>query len=423
MNKFNQGDSAFYGHKEYVIVGFDEINESVQLEGVEDGEELVADETLLLTKEEYESLQESDYEDIEEDTDEEEVDESEEEIEEELTDEFEDDEEIEEELDEEEADEDLDEETKAAATLKMHPSAATDSAKSMMISNTISAMSNMNKGDMVDFYNKMMSQYGKGKDFGVPAGAASKNKSSVEMKKVAKEDLSEILDGMELSEDVKEKISTLFESAVHLRVVEQVKEIQEAFDEQLEEAVEAHVEELEEHVDSYLSYVAEEWMKENEVAIYSNLKTEFAENFMVGLKNLFVEHYIDVPEEQVDVVEALAEKVEELEEELNEQVLTNIEMTEALEQYAAEDIFGEVAEGLAMTQVEKLRTLSEGIEFGGDVDEYRSKLETIKQAHFKLKTPESRLNEEVDIEEDKEDKVIDPTVNRYVQAISRTIKR
>ena len=317
--------------------------------------------------------------------------------------------------------------TKAAASVKMKPSAATSSSKSMMISNTISALANMNSGDAIEFYNKMMAQYGKGKDHGAP-NAAAKNKASVEMKKVAKEDLEVILHGQEtLSEEVQDKIATLFESAVHLRVVEQVKQIQERMEEQLEERVAEIEEQLEEQVDQYLSYAAKEWMKENEVAIHNNLKTEITENFMIGLKNLFMENYIDVPEESIDIVEALAERVDELENELNEQVHSNIEMTEALTEFAAEDVFSEVAEGLAMTQVEKLRTLAEGIDFDGDIDSYRTKLETIKEANFKVRTPDSTLNEEVELDDvedtERNTRISDPTVANYAQAISRTIKR
>ena len=490
-SKFKQGDTVIYDHLEYVVTGFDEINEELVIEAVDGDEEVSIDESLLLSVEEYQNLLEQSSNESDpdpEDEDEDDVEDEDEELDEgKIGDKISqaiwgrpdafhgidtdlrkltpkgrrerdkkdlkmqnamadaerkkhperyvgEDSELN--LDEYSFDEDedfeLEEETAAARTIKAHPSAAMDSAKSKMISDTIQTMSSMSRSDMVDFFNKSIAQIGKEAEH-IPGGAASSNKNTIkakpsDAKATVKEDLAEILGSDEgLSEELQTKIATLFEAAVHLRATDIETKLVEQYEYALEEEVLNISEELSEQVDRYLSFVAEEWVKENELVIESNLKTEFTESFMHGLKTLFEEHYADIPESEVDVVEALAEKVEELEDSLNEQLEANIALTEALEGYNAEEIFSEVAEGLAMTQVEKLRTLAESVEFDGDEDEYRSKIETIKKHHFRVSSPESTLNEEVEIFENEESKpnsgLINPNVARYADAISRTTKK
>jgi len=438
MAKFKQGDTVVFDDQEYKITSFDDINEEWVINNGE--EELTVDESLLFTPKEYAELIENIDLDVDDDSEDEDEDLDEETSDEDEDDSEDDDEAVEEEAEAEEVvtakskdrkfedDETFEEETAAAKTIRAHPSAAMDSAKTAMISNTISAMSAMGKSDMVDFFNKMMAQIGHEAD-SIPSNAADNNEATIRAKKVAKEDFDEILDGVEgLSEEVKEKISTLFESAVHLRVTDVEKDLVEAYEEKIDEKATEIKEELSEQIDEYLSHVANEWVEKNEVAVENNLKTEMVESFLVGLHGLFEQHYVEIPEDKVDAVEALAEKVEELENALNEQVEANIALTEAVSAYAAEEIFNEIAEGLAMTQVEKLRTLVETVDFEGDEDAYREKIKSLKEAHFKVKSPENKLNEEVDIDEDEpskksESELLNPQMSRYAQAISRTVKK
>lgn len=334
----------------------------------------------------------------------------------------------------------IDEMTKAAETIKGKAAYNT----SMMTADVIKAFGSMSSSDQTEFFNKMMAQYGKGKDWGVGNKAGS-NKSSIAgkrsaasgetvsdlskfQKQMTKEDLEEILAGEDLSEDFREKASTLFEAAVNLRVATIEAELQEKFEQDLEERFAELTEQVEDQIDRYLSYVAEEWVAENEVAIENNLKSELSESLIAGLHNLLSEHYIDIPEQQVDVVEALTAKVQQLEADLNEQISSNIDLCEAIEQYSQEEVFAEVSEGLAVTQVEKFRTLTEGVEFSGDHDEYRAKLGIIREKYFQQNTAPSSLNEEVEIEEEGISEMVtnafvDPNVARMAAAISRTVKR
>ena len=341
-------------------------------------------------------------------------------------------------------------ETAASDTIKAKPSAASGVMSSSMVKDVIQAVAGMSRGDQVDFYNKMMDQYGKGKSHGAPEKAGS-NKASINAKpshaksfkvdstsqlpsvQIVKDDLQHILDAEDsetFSEEFKAKIATLFEAAVNLRVHEEVsvvrEELQEQFDTEVEDAVEA----LTEHVDSYLSHVAGEWVKENEVEIENSLQMQLSNSFMEGLKELFSEHYMNVPEEKVDIVSALADRIEELEEGMNEQLKTNVELVETLQEYNAEEIFDELCEGLALTQIEKFRKLSEGLDYEGNEEEYRGKLAVIREQYFSVKPTETTLHEEVDVEDDEElneetqiDMDQDPNVLRYAQTISRTLKR
>jgi hypothetical protein len=188
----------------------------------------------------------------------------------------------------------------------------------------------------------------------------------------------------------------------------------------LEEAVESVKADLTEKVDDYLSYVVEQWMEENEIAIESGLRAELTEDFIGGLRNLFAEHYIDVPAEKVDLVDELAGKVEELESKLNEQIERGVSYAKALIESRKNEIAREVTEGLTATQAEKIKSLAESVEFSTE-DEYKSKLDTIRENYFPSgakKATESQLNEQ--FEETEEKKVInDPFVAAVSQAISK----
>lgn len=306
-----------------------------------------------------------------------------------------------------------------AATVQAKPS------KAVMMSQAVTLINSMS-GDEINKLLSVLQQSSQTAAASIPNDAAAKNAASIAAKGLAAEELTDIFGGEELTEEFKEKVSTLFEAAVHTQVQLKLNEAEEKFQGLLEEQVTAIVDELTEQVDKYLSYVADEWMKENEVAIESSLRTEIAEQFIEGLKALFVENYIEIPEDKVDVLENYAAKVDELEEKLNDALARNIELEEATAQYAMEEAFEEVAEGLAMTQSEKFRNLAEGVEFAGDLDAYKRKLNIIKEKHFAKPTASKQadvLEESFDGEVVEEEVVSSPLMKTYMQTISRTIKR
>ena len=252
-------------------------------------------------------------------------------------------------------------------------------------------------------------------------------------KKAMKEDLDALFHGENLSEDFMNKAATIFEAAVTARVNAIEEKIQEQYAEILEQVTEELKEELTTKVDDYLNYVVEEWVKENELAVESGLRSELTEDFIAGLRNLFVEHYIDIPEEKVDVVEEMTSKVVELESKLNEQISTAVEMRKLIIEYAKREAFHDICEGLTSTQVEKMKSLSEGVEFS-TVEDYTQSLLTLRENYFPTKSPaksnNERLDEETDVveetertslEEAKANKIADPVMEAYVKSISRTI--
>jgi len=237
-----------------------------------------------------------------------------------------------------------------------------------------------------------------------------------------KEDIDALFaDDSTISEEFKSKVSTIFEARVNDRVTQIEEETETRYAGMLEEAVEAIKSELTEKVDDYLSYVVEQWMEENQIAIESGLRSEITEEFISGLRNLFAEHYIDVPAEKVDLVDELATKVEELESSLNEEIERGIKTKKALVEARKNEITHSVCEGLTATQVEKIKTLAEGVEFSTE-DEYKNKLENIRENYFPSGTKradEQQLHEELGDADEK--KVInDPFVNAVAQAISKT---
>ena len=242
------------------------------------------------------------------------------------------------------------------------------------------------------------------------------------MKKKMKEDVDALFaDDSTISEEFKSKVSTIFEARVEDRVLQIEEEIETRYAGMLEEAVESVKADLTEKVDDYLSYVVEQWMEENQIAIESGLRAELTEDFIGGLRNLFAEHYIDVPAEKVDLVDELAGKVEELEGKLNEEIERGVSYAKALVESRKNEIAREIGEGLTATQAEKIKTLAESVEFSTE-DEYKSKLETLRENYFPSgtkKATEAQLNEQ--FEETEEKKVInDPFVAAVSQAISKT---
>ena len=243
-------------------------------------------------------------------------------------------------------------------------------------------------------------------------------------KEKMKEDLDALLSGENLSEEFVQKASTIFEAAVIARAEEVIAEAEIALTEQFEAAVEEIKEDLAAKVDDYLNYMVEEWMKENELAIEKGLRAEIVEDFITGLKGLFEEHYIDIPADKVDVIGELTDKVDELESALNEQISKGVELTKELNEQKKIEAIYTACEGLPQTQVEKLKSLAEGVEFTTE-EEFASKLTTLKESYFKSNVKvadNSSLDDEVQIEEEKKSVAsADPMMDLYSKTISQTL--
>lgn len=241
--------------------------------------------------------------------------------------------------------------------------------------------------------------------------------------KTMKEDIEALFaDDETISEEFKSKVSTIFEARVQDRITQLEEETEARYAGMLEEAVESIKQDLTEKVDDYLSYIVEQWMEENQIAIESGLRAEMTEDFIAGLRNLFAENYIDVPAEKVDLVEELASKVEELEGKLNEEIDRGVSYAKALVESRKSELTREVCEGLTDTQVEKIKSLAESVEFSTE-DEYKEKLETIRENYFPsgiVKASEAQLQEEVTDGSEKQIVSNDPLVAAVANAISKT---
>src|SRR6056300_832325 len=195
------------------------------------------------------------------------------------------------------------------------------------------------------------------------------------------EDVEALLAGEELSEEFQEKARTIFETAINAKVAGIQEELKAQYEATLEEEVVSIKEELTERVDAYLEYVAEEWISENQLAIEQGLKSEMTESFLTGMRSLFEDHYVNIPEEKYDVTAAMVEKLDEMEDKLNEQIRSNIALKQRLAESVADVIFSEVCEGLALSQKDKLASLAENVEFDSE-DTYREKLVTLRKSYF-----------------------------------------
>lgn len=345
--------------------------------------------------------------------------------------------EVEENVEVVEQEETLDEATEAAASLK--PKA---SSKSAMLGDLMKHVAGMTKQDLSSFLDKTLAQVGKEADSvpdtsGKNASSISNSGAGVPSPRVAvpakamKEDMDELLsDQDDLSEDFRSKASTLFEAAVQNRVVLEVARLEEEFESKLEEQVTTSIDELHEQVNQYMDYVVEKWMEENQVQLENNFRVQVTEQFIEGLKGLFAESYVEVPEEKVDLIGDLESKVNELEESLESAQAENVKLTAMVNEARIEDTFEEVSEGLADTQVEKLRSLSEGIEYSSN-EEYEEKLKIIKEQYFTESTKDNEgstglIDEEVSVgsNDDSEDSVVIPEeMKHYFQAISKTSRK
>ena len=239
------------------------------------------------------------------------------------------------------------------------------------------------------------------------------------------EDINALISGEELSEEFQDKARTIFEAAVTSKVAEMQESLTEAYQEALVEEVVAIKEELTERLDSYLEYVADEWFQENALAVEAGLKSEVTESFLDGMKALFEDHYVTIPEDKYDVLESMVDKLDEMESKLNEQIANNVALNKRLAESTADAVFSEVTEGLALSQKDKLASLVEKVEFESETD-YREKLTTLRNSYFpeQVGTPSTseNLSEEVSTNEVISEEV-SPMMQAYLDTLSRAAKK
>jgi hypothetical protein len=300
-----------------------------------------------------------------------------------------------------------------------------------MLKNIYDTVNGMLKGDLATKYEEIMSatnleaikEEEEVKDE-VRTKAAIK---SEDIKIDVKDDVEALVQGEEgLSEDFKQKASTIFEAAVQAKVVEQVNSKMEELETELKSdqdtSSEEFAKELTEKVDGYLTYIVEEWMKENELAIERGIRTELVEDFMSGLRTLFTEHYIDIPEEKVDMVDDLFTKVEDLETSLDEEINRGVELQKELSQFKKDDIVRDVTKDLADTETEKISKLSEGIEYENE-EQYIEKLNVLKESYFpKSEAVTSEIaetDETIEVTDEKQEVRLDENMKHYTSAIKR----
>jgi hypothetical protein len=304
--------------------------------------------------------------------------------------------------------------------------------KSGMINAMLDAVKGKKKDDLAASYESIMSAM---KVEGFEAAeeeVAEETQSIKEIRQISSDDVSVAEDveamfsGEELSEEFTTKATTIFEAAVVSKVNQILETVTVDFESELEAEKVQIAEKLSEQVDSYLEYVAEEWMKENELAVEQGIRSEIVENFMTGLRGLFTENYIDIPEEKVDLVDELAGKVTELESSINEEMERNIVLRKELVEAKQSAILTSACEDITESQAAKLQSLAEGVAFD-DADSYAAKLETLKESYF---PKEEVISEEVVIDEDEPLELSeeatpasDPSMNAYLNAISKSIKK
>ena len=239
------------------------------------------------------------------------------------------------------------------------------------------------------------------------------------------EDVNALLAGEDLSEEFQEKARTIFEAAIRSKVAEIKEELQAAYEVALVEEVQEIKAELVERVDAYLEYAADEWVDENALTIEHGLKTEMTESFLQGMRGLFEDHYVTIPEERYDVIESMVDKLDEMETKLNEQIEKNVALNRRLAESVTDVIFAEVSEGLALSQKDKLAALSENVGFDGE-DNYREKLVTLRESYFPIRTTGTQrtvsenLSEEIDYDNNV---IVEGVMGRYLQTLQRVSKK
>ena len=237
-------------------------------------------------------------------------------------------------------------------------------------------------------------------------------------------DIQALIQGEELSEDFQEKARMIFETAINAKVATIKEEMEANYATVIEEQVTEFKNELTERVDSYLEYVASEWIEENQLSVEEGLKAEMSESFLVGMKQLFEEHYVSIPEDKYDVLESMVNKLDEMEGKLNEQIDRNVALNKRLAESVTDGILGEISEGLAVTQKEKLASLSESVEFESETD-YREKLVTLREAYFPSRTTTSaqRDSSEFIAEENSMNQEVSGSMEGYLTALRRVTKK
>lgn len=302
-----------------------------------------------------------------------------------------------------------DDKKKTLADLGATKTAEAPKTKTGIIAATVEKLSSLKKEDLQAIYNQLFNE----------------EKATEEVKEAAvaidvTEDLKALVESdANLSEEFKEKSAVLFEAALTSRVAVEQEKLEEQYQSKLDEAVEGVRSELVEKIDGYLNYVVEQWMEENELAIETGIRAEIAESFIDSLKQVFVEHYVEVPEGKIDLVDGLAEQVEELETQLQAATEKSVKLAESVETLTREKIVTEATEGMIATEAEKLKSLVEGVDFE-DAEGFAKKVSIIKEAHFTKAT--TSVNEEVE-EQQTEQQTTSPRMAAYLSAISRTTKK
>ena len=238
------------------------------------------------------------------------------------------------------------------------------------------------------------------------------------------QDIQALLEGEELSEEFQNKARTIFEAAIRTKLSEIKEQVKVSYEEKLVEEVASIKEELKDRVDSYLEYVADEWVQENKIAIEHGLKSEMTESFLEGMRGLFEEHYVTIPEEKYDVIESMVDKLDEMEDKLNEQIEKNVALNKRLSESTADVIFADVTEGLAQTQRDKLASLIENVEFESE-ESYREKISTLRKSYFPDNAGVQRDNSE-NLTEGNQAEVsasVSSTMETYLKTLGRVSKK
>lgn len=328
----------------------------------------------------------------------------------------------------------------AADTLKPGGGSGGGDTKAETLATFTQLLSQLGKDDLSKIFNDVQSQFGPNKAPGAEDKADS-NRATVAAKAsdavgkgAWKEDIDDMFGGDDLTEEFKEKAEVVFEAAVNTRMTIETARLEEEFEQKaealeeeyetkLQEAAEGIFEEVSTKLDQYLDYVVEQWMEDNKLAIENTIRSDITEDFIEGLRNLFAEHYIRVPEEKIDIVAEMKTELEEARAQLNETLDEKIALQNIINEATKEATLEDVSEGLVETQVEKLRALAEGIEYT-DADAYRKKLEIVKENYFTQKKPTTstgliteEIGGEVSIEES-----VPAYMSKYVQAISKSAK-
>jgi len=315
--------------------------------------------------------------------------------------------------------EDTDEELVAEEAIEEAAAPEAPKTKAGIINAMYKEMSKMSKGDLMAAFDKMTAKDDE-EDEEEDEEDMEETKGKVKESYDFQADLEALVSSDDLSEEFQGKAATIFEAAVKTKVASEIDRLEAEYTQSLEEETASVKSDLVEKVDGYLNYVVENWMEENRVAIEAGLRTEIAESFMGALKGVFVEHYIDVPESKVDLVDDLADQVVELEEALNKETEANIRLNESIQTFQRSEIIAESTKDLAATEVEKLKELVEDVDFE-DIDTFTKKVATLKESYFAKPVV---TNQEEQLAEDTDDQVeLSPIMSKYATALSKSLKK